>query len=92
MAQLWPGLGGPAINYISGAPDERWRATTPRGLVLLGSTGSIGRNTLAVAAAHPQAFRMHGAILCTASLFFPMGRKFRPNLRSPWIFARPKRP
>jgi len=60
MAQLWPGLGGPAINYISDAPDERWRATTPRGLVLLGSTGSIGRNALAVAAAHPQAFRMLG--------------------------------
>lgn len=60
MAQLWPGLGGPAINYISDAPDETWRQAWPRSLVLLGSTGSIGRNTLEVAAAHPQAFRMVG--------------------------------
>ena len=60
MAQLWPGVGGPSINYISAAPDENWRSTWPRGLVLLGSTGSIGRNALAVAAAHPQAFRMEG--------------------------------
>lgn len=60
MAQLWPGVGGPSINYISAAPDENWCSTRPRGLVLLGSTGSIGRNALAVAAAHPQAFRMEG--------------------------------
>lgn len=60
MAQLWPGLGGPSINYISDAPGESWQQTWPRSLVLLGSTGSIGRSTLEVAAAHPQAFRMVG--------------------------------
>ena len=60
MAQLWPGLGGPSINYISEAPSESWQQTWPRSLVLLGSTGSIGRSTLAVAAAHPQLFRMVG--------------------------------
>ena len=60
MAQLWPGLGGPSINYISGAPRESWQQTWPRSVVLLGSTGSIGRSTLAVAAAHPQAFRIMG--------------------------------
>ena len=60
MAQLWPGQGGPSINYISDAPGESWRQTWPRSLVLLGSTGSIGRSTLAVAAAHPQDFRMVG--------------------------------
>ena len=60
MAQLWPGLGGPSINYISDAPSESWQQTWPRSLVLLGSTGSIGRSTLAVAAAHPQLFRMVG--------------------------------
>lgn len=60
MAQLWPGLGGPSINYISDAPGESWQQTWPRSLVLLGSTGSIGRSTLEVAAVHPQAFRMVG--------------------------------
>lgn len=60
MAQLWPGLGGPSINYISDAPGENWQQSWPRSLVLLGSTGSIGCSTLEVAAAHPQAFRMVG--------------------------------
>ena len=60
MAQLWPGLGGPSINYISDTPGESWQQTWPRSLVLLGSTGSIGRSTLEVAAAHPKAFRMVG--------------------------------
>ncbi|MGQ0428744.1 MAG: 1-deoxy-D-xylulose-5-phosphate reductoisomerase, partial [Gammaproteobacteria bacterium] len=29
-----------------------------RGLVVLGSTGTVGENTLAVAAAHPERFRV----------------------------------
>ena len=48
MAELWPGQGGPAIDYISGPPSERWQREQPRGLVILGATGSIGRNALAV--------------------------------------------
>ena len=60
MAQLWPGLGGPSVHYISGAPSRDWCETWPRSLVLLGSTGSIGRSALAVAADHPEAFRMVG--------------------------------
>ena len=46
MSDLWPGLDGPAIRYISEAPSEAWRHGVRR-LVLLGSTGSIGGNTLA---------------------------------------------
>lgn len=60
MAELWPGRGGPAIDYISGPPSERWRHETPRGLVILGSTGSIGRNALAVVEARPDFFRVRG--------------------------------
>ena len=32
--------------------------TRPRGLAILGSTGSIGRSTLAVVALHPERFRV----------------------------------
>lgn len=46
MSDLWPGLNGPAIRYISEAPSEAWRRGV-RQLVLLGSTGSIGGNALA---------------------------------------------
>lgn len=46
MSDLWPGLNGPAIRYISEAPSEAWRRGV-RQLVLLGSTGSIGGSTLA---------------------------------------------
>lgn len=48
MAMCWPGCGGPAIDYISAPPSEALAATRPRRVALLGSTGSIGRNALAV--------------------------------------------
>ena len=48
MATLWPGRGGPAIDYISAPPAEALAKAQPRRVVLLGSTGSIGRNALAV--------------------------------------------
>ena len=60
MAQLWPGQGGPSIDYISGPPDAAWNGAWPRSLCILGSTGSIGRSALAVVASHPQAFRIVG--------------------------------
>ena len=60
MAELWPAQGGPSIDYISGPPDATWRHEQPRGLALLGSTGSIGRSALAVVEAQPQAFRVAG--------------------------------
>ncbi len=48
MSPLWPGLDGPAINYISRPPHETFAKKSPRNIVILGSTGSIGRNGLAV--------------------------------------------
>ncbi len=60
MAELWPGQGGPSTDYISGSPSAAWRNTWPRGLVILGSTGSIGRSALAVVESHPEAFRIEG--------------------------------
>ena len=60
MAELWPGLSGPAIDYISGPPSEDWQRSLPRSLVILGSTGSIGRSALAVVAARPDFFRVMG--------------------------------
>ena len=60
MALLWPGTGGPSVRYISAPPAEDWVYAWPRSLVILGSTGSIGRNALAVVAAHPASFRIMG--------------------------------
>lgn len=48
MTALWPGRGGPAIDYISAPPPEQLADIRPRRVVLLGSTGSIGRNALSV--------------------------------------------
>lgn len=48
MSALWPGRGGPATDYISPPPPESLAAVRPRRVVILGSTGSIGRNALAV--------------------------------------------
>ena len=48
MTALWPGHGGPAIDYISAPPREGLADVRPRRVVLLGSTGSIGRNALSV--------------------------------------------
>lgn len=48
MSSLWPGLEGPSIQYISGPPGDEFLRKSPRGIALLGSTGSIGRNALAV--------------------------------------------
>ncbi|MDO5483847.1 MAG: 1-deoxy-D-xylulose-5-phosphate reductoisomerase, partial [Desulfovibrionaceae bacterium] len=60
MATLWPGQHGPAIDYISGPPSADWQQESPRSLVILGSTGSIGRSALAVVAAQPDFFRIMG--------------------------------
>lgn len=49
MPTLWPGRGGPAIDYISGPPSADFRLKKTRNIVILGSTGSIGANSLDVA-------------------------------------------
>ena len=48
MAALWPGRGGPAVGYISAPPPGALADPLPRRVALLGATGSIGRNALAV--------------------------------------------
>lgn len=58
MASLWPGLGGPGIDYISRPPSDAWCAAEKRSLCLLGSTGSIGGNALRIVDAHPDFFRV----------------------------------
>ena len=46
------------VQYISSLPSPEWEQALPRTVVLLGSTGSIGVNTLKVIAEHPQMFRV----------------------------------
>lgn len=44
------------MQYITSLPTALWEQTLPRGIVLLGSTGSIGVSTLKVIAACPDRF------------------------------------
>ncbi|MBQ9536404.1 MAG: 1-deoxy-D-xylulose-5-phosphate reductoisomerase [Desulfovibrionaceae bacterium] len=60
MANLWPGRLGPQVNYISEPPTVDWQEAYPRSVVILGSTGSIGRNTLAVLAKARDKFQVMG--------------------------------
>ncbi len=55
MALLWPPQSG-NVRYISAPPSPAWTKTTPRALVLLGSTGSIGVNALRVVESAPHLF------------------------------------
>lgn len=45
-------------SYISPLPSVAWCSEIPRNLVLLGSTGSIGRNALRVVQEQPEQFRV----------------------------------
>jgi 1-deoxy-D-xylulose-5-phosphate reductoisomerase len=54
--------------------------SAPRGIAILGSTGSIGRSTLAVAALHPERFRI--AVLCAHGSWqtaVEQTREFQPD-------------
>jgi 1-deoxy-D-xylulose-5-phosphate reductoisomerase len=54
--------------------------STPRGIAILGSTGSIGRSTLAVVALHPERFRV--AVLCAHGSWqtvVEQARQFKPD-------------
>jgi 1-deoxy-D-xylulose-5-phosphate reductoisomerase len=54
--------------------------STPRGIAILGSTGSIGRSTLAVIALHPERFRV--AVLCAHGSWqtvVEQARQFKPD-------------
>ncbi len=58
MPLLWPGQSGPALDYISSPPPVRqqWKI----GLVIMGSTGSVGKNTLSIVDKHPDRFQILG--------------------------------
>lgn len=58
MQPLWPGRGGPVINYISEPPSADFRLKKNRNIVILGSTGSIGASALDVAARCPGHLRI----------------------------------
>jgi 1-deoxy-D-xylulose-5-phosphate reductoisomerase len=55
--------------------------SAPRGLAILGATGSIGRSTLAVVALHPERFRV--AVLCANGSWQTLveqARQFNPDV------------
>lgn len=58
MAALWPGIGGPAIDYISNPPGDGFAGKFPRNVAILGSTGSIGCNALAVIEQAPEKLKV----------------------------------
>lgn len=57
---LWPGLGGPVIDYITPPPQESYRLRPSKRLVIEGSTGSVGRNALSVLEKAPDKFVVLG--------------------------------
>jgi 1-deoxy-D-xylulose-5-phosphate reductoisomerase len=55
--------------------------SAPQGIAILGATGSIGRSTLAVAAMHPERFRV--AVLCANGSWQTLveqARQFKPDV------------
>ena len=46
------------IRYITELPSFEWENSFPRPVVLLGSTGSIGVNTLRIIEKHPDLFQV----------------------------------
>lgn len=48
LSPLWPALGGPVIDYITEPPPDNFLRKKKRSVVILGCTGSIGRNALDV--------------------------------------------
>lgn len=75
--RLWPGRGGPNVDYIS-SPPLFDGYTTPRSITILGSTGSIGVNALAVAEKGGLSIR---GLACgrNISLLASQAEKFHPR-------------
>ena len=73
---------GAELSYISPPPSVEWAQRTPRGLVVLGSTGSIGVSALKVVKAHPGLFHVHAlAGARNVALLAEQAARFRP----PWL-------
>ena len=66
MAQIWPGLKGPGVRFITAPPSSEWQKRKRRHVVVLGSTGSIGRNTLSVIESQPDSFSEEGLACATS--------------------------
>jgi 1-deoxy-D-xylulose-5-phosphate reductoisomerase len=78
----WPAIDGAELSYISRPPSVEWAEHTPRGLALLGSTGSIGASALKVVEAHPKLFHVHAlAGARNVALLAGQAARFRP----PWL-------
>ncbi len=80
MSNLWPGRKGPGIRYITDMPSEGWQKKPCRSLVILGSTGSIGRSALSIAQANPATIRVLG-LACARSVnrLAEQAEQFRPD-------------
>jgi 1-deoxy-D-xylulose-5-phosphate reductoisomerase len=79
---LWPPIDGAELSYISRPPSTEWAEHTPRGLALLGSTGSIGASALKVVEAHAKLFHVHAlAGARNVALLAEQAVRFRP----PWL-------
>lgn len=68
-----------SVSYISDAPSECFCKKSRRSIVILGSTGSIGRNALYVAERHENFFHIEG-LACgrNVELLAAQAKKFRP--------------
>ena len=79
MSNIWPGLDGPGIRYISASPPAFWQKLKRRSLVILGSTGSIGRSALDVVDKRPGAFAVAGLACATSTAqLAEQALKYRP--------------
>lgn len=82
---LWPGRNAGAVNYISAPPDAAFAGLARRKLVILGSTGSIGRNALKVASqAQGRLEIMALAGGDNVELLLQQARRWRPD----WLAVR----
>ena len=80
MSNIWPGLDGPGIRYISAPPPAFWQKLKRRSLVILGSTGSIGRSALDVVDKRPGAFAVAGLACATSTAqLAEQALKYRPS-------------
>ena len=76
----WPAVDGAGLGYISRPPSVEWAEHMPRGLALLGSTGSIGVSALKVVEAHPELFHVHAlAGARNVALLAGQAARFRPS-------------
>ena len=79
MSKLWPGNAG-IIDYISHPPQGDFVDRFPRFAVVLGSTGSIGVNTLEVVAKSGNLLKICGlAAGKNIGLLAEQASKFRPS-------------